>query len=133
MADKLIRYTGDAPREEPDSTGRRSKWWPGEVRSVSESIAASLISVRQGWRFESPIGAPGALSKAKADAVDALVSDAGITSATVDGSGRPTSVTKGGTSYAITYPSATSVQITDGASFLRQITLDANGRFSSMV
>jgi|GEM_PF-2336458 len=77
MADKLIRFTGDAPLDEPPTTGRRSRWWPGEVRAVSEAVALSLIGARQGWRFESPSGAPGALRKETAEAVEALVSGYG--------------------------------------------------------
>lgn len=78
MADKLIRFTGDSPLDEPLTTGRRSRWWSGEVRAVSEAVALTLIGARQGWRLESPSGAPGALRKETADAVISLVSGGGI-------------------------------------------------------
>lgn len=57
MAETLIRFTGDAPEYEPVGTGRRTRWWPGEVRYVDAAIATVLVRSAEGWEAESPSSA----------------------------------------------------------------------------
>lgn len=49
---KFIRYTGATPAFEPAGSGRGSKWWPGELRSVSDAVASALVSASAGWELE---------------------------------------------------------------------------------
>jgi lysophospholipase L1-like esterase len=48
----IVRYTGDQPRYETPITGVGRRWWPGELRPVTDAQAAQLIGARQGWELE---------------------------------------------------------------------------------
>ena len=44
-----IRFVGEETQDESQYTGRGSKWWPGEVRQVSDAVAIALESSGMGW------------------------------------------------------------------------------------
>jgi hypothetical protein len=92
---KYVRFKGVAPQYEPSGTGRGSQWWPGELRRVSDSVAATLSAGSRGWEVESPgpfnsqreaIIPDGFTSEALQDAHDMAARKAGRLTLT----GRPT-------------------------------------------
>jgi hypothetical protein len=61
-------------------------------------------------------------------ATQALVSGDGISGATYDGSGRLTGYTKQGVAHVVSYPSSTTVVVSNSLGTAREVTLDSAGR-----
>lgn len=62
----------------------------------------------------------------------ALVSEAGISGATYDGSGRLTGYTRQGVAHTVSYPSSTTVVVSNTTGAEREVTLDGSGRVQAI-
>jgi len=67
-----------------------------------------------------------------ANAVQALVAVAGLSGATYDGSGRLTGYTRQGVVHTVSYPSSTTVVVSNTLGAEREVTLDGSGRVQAI-
>lgn len=72
------------------------------------------------------------LTPAEATAARSLMSQAGISSATYDGSGRLTGYTRQGVAHTVSYPSSTTVVVSNTTGAEREVTLDGSGRVQAI-
>ena len=64
--------------------------------------------------------------------IQSLVSQAGISGATYDGSGRLTGYTRQGVAHTVSYPSSTTVVVSNTTGAEREVTLDGSGRVQAI-
>lgn len=96
---------------------------PSEVaqRWIADGKAQADTDGQQSW-----------LSSTEVAATRALVSGAGLSGATYDGSGRLTSYTRQGVVHTVSYPSSTTVVVSNTLGAEREVTLDGSGRVQAI-
>lgn len=75
---------------------------------------------------------PSGLTADEVSLIRGVVSQAGISGATYDGSGRLTGYTRQGVAHTVSYPSSTTVVVSNTTGAEREVTLDGSGRVQAI-